>query len=195
VIEGLVLAAGRSQRAGVFKPAHLHEGRPLLLHAVASLARWCERVVVVAGHRHREVAAMLADDPDAHLVVNADHDRGMFSSVQVGAAALSADLRGFFVLPADCPLVDRTVPGALLEAFAQHDDARPVVPTCGGRGGHPVLLPGRARQILTDAPITGTLRDVIRTLDPLRLAVEHPSVLMDIDTRADLSALAEERRR
>jgi molybdenum cofactor cytidylyltransferase len=195
VIEGLVLAAGRSRRAGVFKPAHLHEGRPLLLHAVASLAPWCARVVVVAGHRHNEVAALLADDPDVRLVVNADHDRGMFSSVQVGAAALSPNVRGFFILPADCPLVDRTVPEALLEAFAQHDDGRPVVPTCQGRGGHPVLLPGSARQALTRAPITATLRDVIRTLDPLRLAVEHPSVLMDIDTRADLGALAEEQRR
>ena len=195
MIEGLVLAAGRSRRAGVFKPAHVHEGRPLLLHAVASLARWCERIVVVAGHRHPEIAAMLADDPDADLVVNADHGRGMFSSVQRGAAAMSPDIRGFFVLPADCPLVDRTVPEALLEAFARHGDARAVVPTHGGRGGHPVLLPGRARRTLAGAPTTSTLRDVIRTLDPLRLPVEHPSVLMDIDTRADLGALTEEQRR
>lgn len=101
-------------------------------------------------------------------MVNADHDRGVFSSVQVGAAALSPDIRGFFVLPADCPLVDRTVPEALIEAFGRHDGARPVVPTHGGRGGHPVLLPARARQTLMDAPITATLRAVIRTLDPLR---------------------------
>ncbi len=194
MIEGLVLAAGRSRRAGVFKPAHLHEGRPLLLHAIASLAPWCGRIVVVAGHRHREIAAMLADQPDLALVVNDDHDRGMFSSVRSGAAGLSPDVRGFFVLPADCPLVDPAVPDALLRAFADHAGVRAIIPEHHGRGGHPVLLPAAARQAIDDAPAMATLRDVIRTLEPVRLPGQHPSVLMDIDTRADVRALAEEQR-
>ena len=194
MIEGLVLAAGRSRRAGVFKPAHIHEGRPLLLHAIASLAPWCKRVLVVAGHRHLEIAAMLANEPALTLVVNANHDRGMFSSVRAGAANLSPGVRGFFVLPADCPLVHPAVPDALLQAFADNTDAQAIVPEHRGRGGHPVLLPAAARQAIDDATATATLRDVIRTLQPVRLPVEHPSVLMDIDTRADVRALAEEQR-
>ena len=31
---GIILAAGRSRRAGAFKPAFLHRGKPLLAHAV-----------------------------------------------------------------------------------------------------------------------------------------------------------------
>ncbi|MEZ4387316.1 MAG: nucleotidyltransferase family protein [Candidatus Krumholzibacteriia bacterium] len=193
MIEGVVLAAGRSRRAGVFKPAYRHEGRPLLAHAVATLAACCERVVVVAGHRQAEVADLLAAGPRTTLVVNAHHDRGMFSSVQAGVAALTPGLRGFFVLPADCPFVETEVTATMLRTFEEQDAARVVVPEHGGRGGHPVLLPGRARSVIGTAAAGATLRDVIRSLGAVRVPVAQPSVLMDIDTRAELRALTEER--
>ncbi len=186
----VILAAGRSRRAGVFKPAHLHRGRPLLLHAIAGLQRWRAHVVVVTGFRHALIAGMLQGRPGVATVVNPRYDRGMFSSVRTGAAALPDGLMGFFVLPADCPFVAPATQAALLAAFARHGAAHPVIPVHAGRGGHPVLLPASARAAILAAPPEATLRDVIRTLDPRRLPVDDPAVLTDLDTPEDLRRLA-----
>jgi len=192
LLEGIILAAGRSRRAGVFKPTHEVGGRPLLSHAIASLSGACTRVIVVAGHRADEVAAIVHGAATATVAVNAVFDDGMFSSVRVGASALSADIDGFFVLPVDCPWVETAVIEAMRATFLEHDGARPIVPVHADRGGHPVLLPARAARSIREAPADATLREIVRGLDPVRLPVAQPSVLKDIDTSADIAALAEE---
>ena len=197
-IGGIVLAAGRSERAGVFKPAFRHRGQPLLALAVTSLAPWCERLVVVGGHRHEEVAELLADivatgalaGVPAELAVNRGFDAGMFSSVRVGAGAVDPAVRGFFVQPVDCPLVAPEVYRDLLGAFDRLDGRRAVVPTHQKRGGHPVLLPGTAREAILLAGPDVILRDIVRRCAPLRVPVASASVLMDLDTPADLADLA-----
>ena len=189
--EGIILAAGRSRRAGVFKPAHLHQGHPLLQHALDGLMPWCERVLVVSGHRHAEVAALVAGTPRVEVLVNPDPDSAMFASLRLAAAALSPAVDGFFVLPADCPLVDVASYVALREAFLASDLARPVIPEHAGRGGHPVLLPAAARIAILDAPPRATLREVLRDLQALRVPVDDDAVLMDLDTPDDLAALAQ----
>lgn len=192
MIEGIILAAGRSRRAGVFKPAHLHRGRPLLLHAVDGLLPWCERVLVVAGHRRAEIAALAAGIPRVDVINNPDPDSSMFGSLRIAAAALAPQGDGFFALPADCPLVSPAVYHALREAFTAHDLARPVVPEHGRRGGHPVLLPAAARIAIRDALPRVTLRDLLRDLQAVRVPVDDPAVLMDLDTPDDLAALVQE---
>jgi molybdenum cofactor cytidylyltransferase len=189
MFDGLILAAGRSQRAGVFKPGHRWRGKPLLRHAVDVLAPWCDRIVIVSGHGHDEAAALTAGLRDVALVRNPDPDRGMFSSVQVGAAAVSPDARGFFVLPVDCPVLEAGVARALIDAFAAGDGSRCVVPEYRGRGGHPALLPAAARQAILEASFTGTLRDIIGALGAARVAVASSSVLTDLDTADDLARL------
>ena len=192
MIEGVILAAGRSRRAGIFKPAHLHRGQPLLRHAMDGLAPWCERVLVVAGHRQVEIAAMTAGIPRVEVLLNPDPDAPMFSSIHLAATALAPTCSGFFVLPADCPLVTATTYESLLDTFTAHDSKRPTIPEHAGRGGHPVLLPIAARTAISSASPDATLRDIIRALDPVRVPVADPNVLMDLDTPADLAALAKE---
>jgi CTP:molybdopterin cytidylyltransferase MocA len=192
LIEGIVLAAGRSRRAGVFKPAHPFGDRPLLLHAVDGLAPWCDRTTVVAGFRHGDVTRLLADRPWVRIVINRNHDDGMFSSIQAGVAATASRTQGLFVLPADCPGVDASVARQLLDAFNLHDRRRPVIPVHGGHGGHPVLLPRAARRAIIAASSGATLRQLVRDLDPIRLPVSEWTVLRDIDTPADIAALTEE---
>ena len=192
MIEGVILAAGRSRRAGTFKPAHLHRGQPLLRHAVAGLAPWCDRVLVVAGHRHEEIASLMTGIPHAEVLTNPDPDAAMFSSIGLAAAVLAPTSSGFFILPADCPLVTAPTYKALLDQFTAHDTAHPTIPEHAGRGGHPVLLPATARTAIASAPPDATLRDIIRTLAPIRVAVTDPNVLMDLDTPADLAALTKE---
>jgi molybdenum cofactor cytidylyltransferase len=189
VFEAVILAAGRSRRAGTFKPAHLYRGEPLLRYAVNGLAPWCRRLIVVAGHREAEVAALVAGCDHVLVVTNPAPDEGMFSSVRCGVRVLHPGCRGFFVLPADCPLTGATVPGLLLAAFTSEGGQRAIVPEHAGRGGHPVLLPAAALALVFAAPATATLREVIAGIGATRLPVAEAAVLMDLDTRADLDAL------
>lgn len=184
-----MLAAGQSRRAGVFKPAYRLDGKPLVAHAVDSLRPWCGRVIVVAGHRHAEVAALVARQERVVVVVNADHAEGMFTSVQAGVRAVDPGCEGFFVLPVDCPRVGSAVVGELIDVFRRDLGLRAVVPVHAGRGGHPVLLPPSARQAILAAPRTATLREVIATVGAVRCAVADPGVVVDLDTPADLRAL------
>lgn len=186
-----MLAAGRSHRAGTFKPGHLHRGRPLLLHATGSLEPWCRRVVVVAGHEQERVAGLVTGRPHLALAVNPAPDDGMFSSVRAGVRRVEQGCTGFFVLPADCPLVGTAVPGAMIRAFLAEGGRRAVVPEHRGHGGHPVLLPGAARALILAAAPPATLRTVVARLDPLRLPTDEAAVLMDLDTPDDLASLQE----
>ncbi len=189
-LAGVVLAAGASRRAGVFKPAFEHEGKSLLLHAIDGLGPWCETVVVVGGERVDEVAALAARRAGTVTVANARPEDGMFSSVRVGAGVLAEGLDGFFVLPADCPLVAGETYAALTAAFVAREGTQVMVPEFGGRGGHPVLLPASALGVVLAAPVTMTLREVLRDLHALRVPVDDDAVLMDLDTADDLRALS-----
>ncbi len=101
----VVLAAGRSSRMGTSKPL-LQVGQVTAIERVVSSLRaaGAGQVVVVTGHNPEALLPVLSrlQVDRAH---NPDYDSGMFSSVRAGAAALSADVDAFFVLPVDCPLV------------------------------------------------------------------------------------------
>jgi molybdenum cofactor cytidylyltransferase len=191
-LAGVVLAAGYSRRAGVFKPAFVHGGKALLLHAIDGLEPWCTSLVVVAGERRDDVAALAATRPGTVTVANPRPEDGMFSSVRAGAAALGEGLDGFFVLPVDCPLVRTATYAALVAAFVAHAGTQAVVPGYDGSGGHPVLLPASARDFVLAAPSTMTLRDILRDLHAGRVPVYDAAVLMDLDTADDLRALSAE---
>jgi probable phosphoglycerate mutase len=184
--DGVILAAGRSQRAGAFKPALVAAGKPLLIHAVESLEPRCRRVIVVVGHNRDEAAGLLAGRSAVAVVHNPRHDEGMFGSVQAGVRAVDPSREGFFVLPVDCPLVLPGVFSALVEAFRAHTAALPIVPAHDGRGGHPVLVPIALREVILAADMSATLRQILARAGALRVPVASPSVLTDLDTPADL---------
>ena len=63
-----------------------------------------------------------------------------------------------------------------------------MVPTRGGRGGHPAVV---ARALWPALAACGDAvdgaRGVIRAADPRRVAVDDPAVVRDVDTAADLA--------
>jgi molybdenum cofactor cytidylyltransferase len=121
-------------------------GRPWIawqLDAVAGVVP-VERVVVVLGHDRPRYELEVPDlRSRAHVVQNPDPDRGPFSSLQCGLAAIDESIglgAGVFVLPVDVPAAAAEVWTALAAALTPSLDA--VVPVHDGRGGHPVFLAG-----------------------------------------------------
>jgi molybdenum cofactor cytidylyltransferase len=132
----VLLAAGRSSRMGQPKGLVPFEGRPWIEAQLAALGP--RRVIVVLGHdreRYRQAVPALAAETRVQVVVNPDPDRGAFSSLQLGLAAVSG---AAFVLPVDVPAASPAVWDALEDALHGAIDA--AVPRFEGRGGHPVLL-------------------------------------------------------
>lgn len=181
-ISGVILAAGLSRRAGAFKPTALVGKTPLLLHAVEGLLGFCSDVVVVVGHERERAEALIQGRNRVSSVFNPRFRDDMFYSVQIGAGAVPVTSGAFFVLPVDCPLDHPLVLQAMLDS-RQND--RAVVPTHEGRGGHPVLLPARARAMILESAPPTTLRDIVSRIGSIRVVVDSPSILLDLDKPAD----------
>jgi molybdenum cofactor cytidylyltransferase len=145
-VAGLILAAGESTRMGRDKALLLYRGRTFLETIVARLnAAGVKRVAVVLGH-HAESIQQTLNLAEAKVVINRDYRLGQTSSLQVGLAALEKfsaqrgePLEAVVLCLVDHPAFEPATLSALLETFAR--TAAPVViPTLGGRRGHPVLI-------------------------------------------------------
>jgi molybdenum cofactor cytidylyltransferase len=175
---------------GAFKPLLDLGGRSLLERCVSAFTlAGVDDVVVVTGHRGAEVAEA-ARALGAHAVTNAAPERGMYSSVQVGAAAVADGTAGFFLLPVDCPLVRPETAGQLARV-ARRMAAEVVVPVYDGAPGHPPLLDAALRAAILAAEPPGGLRGLLeaRAGGSLRVDVADPGVALDADTPDDFARL------
>ena len=122
--------------------------------------------------------------PRVTLAINPDSSRGMFSSIQAGCAMAEGD--PLIVLPADMPFVRPATIAAVLAAAAE--GGRVILPTLRGKHGHPIGLPGSARDAILDANATSNLKAVLATtgLPHVDLDVDDPGVLRDVDVPSDL---------
>lgn len=188
-LAAIVLAAGASSRMGRLKPLLDLAGRPVLEHAI-SLFRdaGIEDVLVVLGNRAGELRP-LVERCGARCVHNAQWQRGMFSSIVVGASALGLSTRAAFVLPADVPLVRTSTVRQLAAAFDDRAD-RILYPMFNRRRGHPPLI---ARSILEQAArgASGPLRALLLAHEKSAADIPAPdeAIHLDMDTPADFGTL------
>jgi len=184
----VVTAAGSAERFGGRKLLALVDGEPLLDRTIRSLLDGgVSEVIVVVGsdgraELERDVNAM--NDARVRPVENPDPSRGMFSSIQAGAATASGD--ALLVLPGDMPFVRAATVKAIIDAYRQ----RPAIvsPRYRGKRGHPVALPLWLRDEIRDTPATANLHEVIKKHTDLRvdLDVDDPGVIRDVDIPSDL---------
>ncbi len=190
----VILAAGQSSRLGAFKPLVELEGETLLARA-ARLFREAgvEEVLAVAGHRAPEVREE-ARRLGLAWVVNPDHARGMFGSVQAGVRGLGSGIAAFFVLPVDLPLV-RPHTLRLLREARDGSPGDVLHPVFEGRRGHPPLIPaGLAPRILAHDG-QGGLAGVLAGLPGRDVPVADRNIRFDIDTPEDLEEARRRARR
>jgi len=188
----LVLAAGRSSRmGGPNKLLALHQGKPLVRHAVEhALAAEAGPVTVVTGHQAEAVTAALAGLP-VTFAHNPAFAEGLSSSLKTGVAALPEEAGGAIVVLGDMPLVAPRVIRRLAAVFGEHPGAKAVAPTLLGERGNPVLI-GRA----LFGAVAGLSGDIgARRLleaaggDLIEAAVDDPGIHRDIDTPEALAKL------
>jgi molybdenum cofactor cytidylyltransferase len=180
-VDCIVPAAGSSVRMGRWKPVLPFADSTIVQTVVAAALQVCSRVVLVTGFRGLELAALFADDARVLPVPNEAWQQGMFSSIRAGSAHVHTPR--FFVTLGDMPWIAPAVYEALLGC--QHADV--VFAAYGGTRGHPVLFRDHVRAAIAAAdPVTGSMREIVRSLRIGELAWPDDSVLRDIDTEHDL---------
>ena len=137
-IPAIILAAGASRRLGQPKQLVSYQGESLLRRAVKAACA-CNPVVVVTGFRAGAMADELAG-LDVDVVVNAEWEEGMASSLRAGLRALAPGAQAALFLVCDQPAVDRDLVGRILSAWK----GSPVACTYAGVRGIPALLPASA---------------------------------------------------
>ena len=192
-----VLAAGEGRRFGAPKAlARLPDGSSFLERAVASLDRfkWSRRLVVL-GARAGEVSASGDVPAGWETLVNENWPEGQITSLRVAIRALmeqSDACPGLVVALVDHPVVRPETVRALREAFRPSEQMA-LVPTYGGRGGHPVVLSSLLFDDLLAHGDVGGAREVLAAYRDrtARLEVEDPGILKDVDFRSDLADLGD----
>jgi molybdenum cofactor cytidylyltransferase len=199
-IGALVPAAGRSRRMGRSKPLlSLGDtdflGRILdTLQGLAGPAASVAPVVVIRRVDDHELAARLAGITDPALrVAMVDGAGDMLASVRAGAALLD-DVVGALVWPVDAPAVVSVTVAALCAA-ARQAPHRVVVPVTDGQTGHPTYVP---RALLDREPagnagvgLRGILAAAATVAPPIRVVVDDPFSLLNVNTPHDYQRLLE----
>lgn len=184
----VVLAAGASTRMGSPKPLLRLGAESYLERIIATLARVpVDPVVVVLGHRAEQVRSESRLGA-TRVVVNARWRHGMLGSLQAGVRELRSDeqIAGLLLTLVDSPRFAASTIRGLAAAWAA-TRAAIVVPTHGGRHGHPVIFGRALWPEILDAPAETGARAVVDAHrdEMLEVYVDDPWVLRDADTPED----------
>lgn len=188
MIAGILLAAGAGTRFGGRKLLHpLPDGIPVGVAALRNLKAALPNAVTVVRPGDDELRDLLARE-GVPIVECADAWRGMGHSLAAGVAEASgAD--GWVIALGDMPRIRPATILAVAQALEQ--GAEIVVPVFTGERGHPVGISRRFRNELLgltgDSGARGILTANAHVV--LRLEVDDPAVLQDVDTRADAERL------
>lgn len=190
-ISAVVLAGGLSSRMKEFKPLLDVGGKPLILRTLETFkSTGVKDVVVVLGHGAESLSPVLSA-AGVRSVKNPHFKLGMFSSIQVGAAALESSADAFFILPADIPFIRPTTIRRLEDAY-RRGSASVIYPVFDNRRGHPPLLAAAcARDILNEGPLSN-LREVLARRERESVDVECPDAAIhaDFDTPEDCAGFS-----
>ncbi|HEX2946280.1 MAG TPA: nucleotidyltransferase family protein [Clostridia bacterium] len=180
-VEGIILAAGLSKRAGVFKLTLELDGKTILERCIEGMCGFCSRLIIVCGYRAAEILPIIKRYPRAEPVMNIDYMDGMYSSVLKGLENLRCGSGSgrFFLTPGDYPLISPVVYEKMLAA-----DGDIIVPSCYGKNGHPVLIKSRIANEIAGSGYY-SLKDFIDSWGYTKLEVQDRGILLDVDTIED----------
>ena len=185
-VGAIIPAAGRSRRMGTPKLVLPLAGSTLVARVVdAFLGAPVDSVAVVIRPDDWPLRAALAGRP-LLFAENPDSAGDMLSSVRCGLRALPATTEVVAISPADQPSLEPTLIQELLAAFRSGGGSI-LVPTHGGRRGHPLVFHARFREELLSRHDGAGLRGLLHShpAEVVEWPTSHAAVLEDVDTPED----------
>lgn len=187
MISALVLAAGEAKRFGRCKQLMPLGEKSLLDHVLDNLRQSkVDDVVVVLGAHADEIQQRIHFDKE-RVVLNPHYADGMSTSIQAGLRALPAAAEAAMIVLADQPFVRSTTLDALVDEY-RRTRASVVLPTYNGFRGNPVIVDralfDELMGIRGDIGCRSIFGDHAESI--VKVAVDDPGVVTDIDTPEDL---------
>lgn len=189
----IVLAAGSSTRLpGQNKLLKEINGAPMITRTVKTLDQLgLLEVLVVTGHDDQPMRQALADFT-LRFIENIDASDGMGSSIAAGVKKLDDRAKGFFIVLADMPFIQKEDIQALATKFNSAEIKHPIcVPTHNEKKGHPVLFHSHYKSALV--ALTGD-KGAKRILEREKNSVitvqrNNAGILQDFDTEGDFQEI------
>jgi molybdenum cofactor cytidylyltransferase len=193
-VAAIILAAGRSERMGAFKPL-LPFGSQTVIDSCIKLLYdgGVATIIAVLGQDQRaEELKHHLKDSGVSFAINPHQSSEMSASIACGVRELPESSKAVIITPADHPAVPAEVVEQLINEWQR--GARLVMPIWKGRGGHPVLIDLSFReQLLGLDPDRGLKALFDEHQDQLRrLSVNSNYIARDMDTWDDYAVLHQE---
>lgn len=191
-VAAILLAAGRSERMGAFKPLLPFGHSTVIESCIEKLTLGgVGQILVVIGHRATEIERQL-NTVNVSCVRNPEPGSEMSVSIACGIRQLASSVQATLIALSDQPAIPATVVRSLIAQWKQ--GAKVVKPEFEGRGGHPVLIDLAFRNELLSLDSQGGLKGFLAKHEPevCRLAVDSPLIARDIDTWDDYITLHQE---
>lgn len=189
-VAAVVLAAGMSRRMGTPKQL-LRMGSETILERTLNNVRASNvsEIILVLGYAADDVRKTVATQ-GLKVVINPDYQQGMGTSLRSGLAAISVGATAALIVLADQPGVSSETLNRLIEGHQEHKP-QVIIPMYQGFRGNPVLLDrsvfAEVQALKGDIGCRGIFGD--HTEDILKLPVDDPGILLDIDSQDDLESL------
>ena len=185
-IAAVVLAAGLSRRYGPEnKLLQSLDGVPMIRRVVETIrGSKVDEIILVTGHQKEEVEAVLSGITDLHFVHNPEFEKGMSTSISVGAKSLG-NIDACLICLGDLPHLKSQDYNQLIELFDQEKSLnRIMIPTFRGKKGHPVVFGSAFFDDLNNLTATdeGAWRVVLKHKSFVReVEMDTDRILTDID--------------
>jgi CTP:molybdopterin cytidylyltransferase MocA len=188
-VAAIILAAGRSQRMGAFKPLLPFGDITVIDSCLQNLrAGGVETVIVVVGHRANELRNHLKGS-QVVFAVNPEPESEMSSSIACAVRELPREAKAVLITPVDHPAVPPEVVSQLVDEWGKGHGL--VKPIWQERGGHPVLIDLRFKDELLRLDSNLGLKALFDThKDQVKRVPVHSNyIARDMDTWEDYAAL------
>lgn len=188
----MVLAAGMSKRMGCVKQLLPLQRRTLLEHVLETVRNsQVEEIILVLGHAADAIRRQIPLD-GIRVVVNEAYQEGMSTSLKKGISASDPHAEASIIVLADQPFVRADTIDLLISQFRKQKPEI-VIPIHNGSRGNPVIL---RRSVFPELmQLSGDMgcRAIFASHSEniLKVPVDDPGVVLDLDTEADLEHLNE----
>ncbi len=182
----IILAAGYSSRMKLFKPLLPLGSSTVIENSIDSfLEAGIENITVVIGFQANKLIPVL-ENKGVKWIYNEKFSEGMYSSIIAGVKSLPSHVKGFFLLPADIPLVKGETIDSLVEGYRQSKQSI-IYPSFSERRGHPPLISYCLFPEIIKYDGSGGLKALLKQYEEQAyyVEVEDEGTVFDIDTYED----------
>ncbi len=189
-VSAVILAAGASTRMGRAKQLLPLGGATLLARAIENVrAASLDEIVLVLGAEAEAIQPHLSPSL-TQIVVNQAYRQGMASSLRLGLSHVDASSDAALIVLGDQPFLQPQTLSHIMDGYFK-TRAPIVIPSYQGKRGNPVLLDRSVFfEVMALEGDTGCRAIFPNHLDEiLKVEVEDPGILLDIDTQEDYERL------